>query len=200
MMHICYHTSGGYEQFLKEFNQTLFDEKFAACWQTLNDLEPFLWRQGQTYPETLARQQELFANGEVYFDMAYNPAQASSLIASGKFPATTRTFVFDSGTLANTHYVAIPYNSAHKAGAMVLANLLLSPEMQVSKADTANWGDFPTVDVSKLPATWKTKFASLPRGKATLSDEILSLKRLPELPAAWRIAAEKAWEEKVLKQ
>ena len=155
MMHICYDVTGGHEQFLTEFDETLFEEKFATCWQTLNEIEPYLWREGQTYPESHARQQDLYANSEVYFDMAYNPAEASSHVASGKFPESTRTFVFDNGTIANTHYVAIPDNSANKAGAMVLANLLLSPAAQLSKADVANWGDFPAIEVSRLSPEWQ---------------------------------------------
>jgi putative spermidine/putrescine transport system substrate-binding protein len=200
VMHLCYHAAGGPQQFLRNFDPALFDEKFGACWDALNQLEPNLWRQGQTYPESHARQQDLFANGEVYFDMAYNPAEASSLVESGKFPETTRTFVFDSGTIANTHYVAIPYNSPHKAGAMVVANFLLSPEAQHRKADAANWGDFPAIEVSRLPEPWPAQFAALPRGVATLPDEVLAAKRLPELPSEWRVAAEKAWEDKVLQQ
>lgn len=199
MMHICYHATGGHEQFLTEFDQELFDEKFAACWEILNDIEPHLWREGQTYPENHARQQDLFANSEVYFDMAYNPAEASSLVEAGKFPETTRTFVFDSGTIANTHYVTIPYNAPHKAAAMVVANFLLSPEAQLSKADVANWGDFPAIEVSRLPQEWQAEFDGLPRGAATLPNEDLAENRLPELQATWRIAAEKAWEENVLK-
>jgi putative spermidine/putrescine transport system substrate-binding protein len=200
VMHICYAATVGYEQFLREFDQAQFDDKFAQCWDTLNQVEPYLWREGQTYPENHTRQQDLFANGEIYFDMAYNPAEASSLVEAGKFPETTRTFVFDSGTIANTHYVAIPYNSPHKAGAMVAANFLLSPEAQHSKADAANWGDFPAIEVSRLPETWQQQFAALPRGMATLPDETLAAHRLPELPATWRVAAEKAWEENVLKR
>ena len=200
VMHLCYHPAGGHEQFLRDFDQTLFEAQFGKCWASLNQLEPYLWREGQTYPESHARQQELFANGEVYFDMAYNPAEASSWVEAGKFPQTTRTFVFDSGTIANTHYVAIPYNSPHKAGAMVAANFLLSPAAQHSKADAANWGDFPAIEVSRLPEPWPEQFATLPRGVATLPNETLAANRLPELQAAWRVAAEKAWEAQVLQR
>jgi putative spermidine/putrescine transport system substrate-binding protein len=200
VMHMCYHATGGHEQFMVDFDQALFDEKFAICWEILNEIEPYLWREGQTYPESHARQQDLFANSEVYFDMAYNPAEASSHIDSGKFPKSTRTFVFDTGTIANTHYVAIPYNSPNKAGAMVVANFLLSPEAQHSKADVANWGDFPAIEVSRLSNDWQQKFASLPRGVATLPDEVLAKNRLPELQSTWRVESEKGWEEHVLKQ
>jgi putative spermidine/putrescine transport system substrate-binding protein len=198
--HVCYHAAGGYETLLGDFQQTVFDSQAPACWETLNDLEASLWRAGETYPENRTRMQDLFANGEVAFDMAYNPAEASSLIAQGKYPETARTFVFDEGTIANTHYLAIPYNSPHKAAAMVVANFMLAPEAQLSKADPAGWGDLPVLDPARLPAEWQQKFAALPRGPATLAPETLAAARLPELQAAWLEAFETGWEENVLKQ
>jgi putative spermidine/putrescine transport system substrate-binding protein len=197
--HICYWAAGGYEGFLGEFDQATFDETTPACWETLNAVEPYLWREGATYPESRARHLDLFANGEVYFDMAYNPAEASSLVANGRYPQSTRTFVFEGGTIANTHYLAIPYNSPHKAAAMVVANVLLSPEAQLSKADPDNWGDLPAIDPALLPAEWQTRFAELPRGEATLSPEELAAHRLPELQAPWITALERGWEEHVLR-
>lgn len=198
--HICYEAAGGYETLLGEFDQAVFDEAAAACWELLNEIEPFLWREGQTYPESRTRMQDLFANGEVSFDMAYNPAEASSLVENGRYPATTRTFVFDSGTIANTHYVAIPYNSDHKAAAMVVANFLLSPEAQLSKAQPENWGDLPVLDPALLPADLQAEFAAIPRGEATLSTEELSANRLPELQAPWLTAFEQGWELEVLQK
>ncbi len=200
MRHVCYHAVGGHEQLLGEFDQAAFDAELPACWATLNDAEPFLWREGQTYPENRTRMQELFANGEVYFDMAYNPAEASSLVENGRYPETTRTFVFETGTIANTHYVAIPYNSPHKAAAMVVANFLLSPAAQVNKALPENWGDLPVLDPALLPAEWQAQFAAIPRGVATLSTAELSATRLPELQAPWLTAMEQAWEAEVLQK
>lgn len=198
--HVCYATAGGNAQFMGDFNQALFDDRFGACWSVLNEIEPALWRGGQTYPENRARMIDLFANGEAAFDMAYNPAEASSLIAQGRYPETTRTFVFDEGTIANTHYVAIPYNSPHKAAAMVAANFLLSPEAQLSKADPAGWGDLPALDPTLLPVEWQQKFSDLPHGPATLPAAVLAAHRLPELPAAWITAIEQGWEANVLKR
>lgn len=198
--HICYHAAGGYETLLGAFDQAQFDETMPACWELLNALEPHLWREGQTYPESRTRMQDLFANGEVAFDMAYNPAEASSLVENGRYPETTRTFVFDGGTIANTHYVAIPYNSPHKAAAMVVANVLLSPEAQLSKAQPENWGDLPVLDPALLPADLQAQFDAIPRGPATLSTEELAAHRLPELQADWITAIEQAWEAEVLQQ
>jgi putative spermidine/putrescine transport system substrate-binding protein len=198
--HICYWAAGGYEQFLGDFDQGLFDEKMPACWEALNEIEPYLWREGETYPENATRVEDLFANSEVYFDMAYNPSDASNLIVQGKYPETARTFVFDTGTIANTHYVAIAYNSPHKAGAMVLANFLLSPEAQLSKAHPDVWGDIPAIDPALLPADWQQQFNEIPRGVATLPPDVLAAHRLPELQSPWLIAIEQGWEENVLRK
>ncbi len=196
--HVCYSATGGYEQFLGEFDPELFSEKFPDCWKTLNEVEPYLWREGKTYPENRTRMQDLFANGEVYFDMTYNPSEASSLIAQGKYPKSARTFVFKDGTIANTHYLAIPFNSSNKAGALVVANFMLSPEAQYSKAQPANWGDMTALDPALLPSEWQTRFAELDLGEATLSSEVLAAHRLPELQADWLVSIEEAWEANVL--
>jgi putative spermidine/putrescine transport system substrate-binding protein len=58
----------------------------------------------------------------------------------------------------------------------------------------------PAIEITRLSEEWQDRFAGLPRGPATLPDDVLSANRLPELQAAWRIAAEQAWEENVLKQ
>lgn len=196
--HVCYSASGGYEQFMGDFNSTLFEEKFPDCWKALNEVEPYLWRSGDTYPESSTRMQDLFANGEIYFDMTYTPAGPSGLVAQGIYPETTRTFVFDEGTIANTNYLAITFNSSNKAGAMVAANFMTSPEAQFSKADPTGWGDLTPLDMTLLPQEWQEKFAGLPRGVATLPAETLAAHRLPELQAAWLTAIEAAWETYVL--
>ncbi|MCA9954095.1 MAG: extracellular solute-binding protein, partial [Anaerolineales bacterium] len=96
------------------------------------------------------------------------------------------------------HYVAIPYNSPHKAAAMVVANFLLSPEAQLSKAQPENWGDLPVLDPALLSAEDQAAFDAIPRGVATLSTEELAANRLPELQAPWLTAIEQAWETAVL--
>ena len=56
----------------------------------------------------------------------------------------------DTGTLANKNYVTIPSNAANAAGAMVLANHILSTENQLIQADPERWGWMLPTDVT----TW----------------------------------------------
>jgi putative spermidine/putrescine transport system substrate-binding protein len=197
--HIFYHLSGDVQRWQGAFDQAAFDRAAAETYRVLKELAPYLWRQGQTYPESPVRLNTLFADGEVDFSFSYHQAEASRNIIDGLFPDTVRTFVFDEGTIANTHFVAIPFNAADKAGAMVVANFLLSPEAQLAKADPDVWGDFPAIDPTRLPAEWQTRFRQQARGIATLSDAELQTHQLPEPPSQILIQLEKGWEEHVLR-
>ena len=191
--HVFYLAAGGYERLLGPFDQELFDEVAPRAWEILNDLEPYLWREGETYPETTSRMQQLYANGEVDFDIAYNPNQPANLVAQGRYPESTRSYVFDEGTIGNTHYVAISYNAPNKAAAMVLANLLLSPEVQLEKARPDLWGDPTVLDFARLPDEWRTRFIELPTPPSVVPREVRAERRLPELQSEWLEAIEKGW-------
>lgn len=197
--HVFYHVTGSAQDWQADFDEQQFEEAAAETFQILRDLAPYLWREGKTYPESPVRLDQLFADGEVDFSLSYNPAEASKNIHDGLFPDTVRTFVFEEGTIANTHFVAIPFNASDKEAAMVVANFLLSPEAQYKKADPDVWGDLPVIDVTRLDNAWREKFAQQPRGIATLPDDILQAHQLPEPPSEILIRLEKGWTEQVLK-
>jgi putative spermidine/putrescine transport system substrate-binding protein len=198
--HLFYYVAGGYGKLLGPFDREVFDTIAPKLWELLNGLEPYLWRQGNTYPETHTKVQDLLANGEVYFDVSYNPSEAASLVSQGRYPESVRTFVFDSGTIGNTHYLAISYNSSSKAAAMVLANLLLDPAAQYEKSRPEVWGDLTVLKVDGLPREWQEKFMSLPRPPSVLPPDVLSSRKIPELQASWLEAIEKGWTENVLQK
>ena len=176
----------------------LYRDYSETTWQLLNDIEPLLWRSGRSYPESPAHMQQLFANGEIWFDMDYNPARAANLVEQGIYPESARTYVLDSGTLGNTHFVAIPYNAPSKAGAMVVANFLLSPPAQYQKNLPAVWGDPTALTLELLPDTWQTAFRELTTHPSAASPLELNKRVLPELGAMWLSMIERDWEQEVL--
>lgn len=193
-----YETAGGYQQVLTA-DQQEFEQKETGLWSYLNEIKPNLWRNGETYPESLAKLDQLYANEEVWMTMGYDSARASNEIKKGTFPVSTRTFVLDQGTLSNTHYLSIPFNASNPAGAMVVINYLLSPEAQIAKYDPANWGDDLAIDPSKLSAEDQQKLTQIDRGVATLSASELAQHRVPELSAHQVEWLEKGWLEHVAK-
>ncbi len=75
MRHVFYYAAGGVENLLGEFDQERFDAAAAETWHILNEIEPFLWREGQTYPTSIAALQQLYANQEVGIDLQLRACQ-----------------------------------------------------------------------------------------------------------------------------
>lgn len=195
---VFYGVTGGPKPYQKPFDEKVFEEKSPEFSEFLNDIEPNLWREGETYPETSTKLDELYQNGEVWLTMSYNPLLAQRQISKGLFSKSTRTYLFEDGTLNNTHYLAIPSNGPNKAGAQVVANFLESPEAQVEKQDPDGWGDLTALSVDRLPEDARKKLSE-PEGTATLSTQELEENRVPEARSEWLLAIEDAWKEKVLK-
>jgi len=166
----------------------------------LNEIKPYLWQKGKTYPKDNAALVKMFEDGQILFAMSYTPLFAGQKILSGEFPKTAQTFVFDKGNIGNTHYVAIPFNAPNKDAALVLINLIISPEMQISKYDIKNWGDLPVFEMSKLSKEQKTLLDSISGMQGVLTPEETLKKRIPEIQADKVAIIEKLWEEWVLRK
>ncbi|WP_051305935.1 ABC transporter substrate-binding protein [Desulfogranum mediterraneum] len=197
---LFYHQGGGASTWQGDYSQQELSSAARATYALLKELKPALWRQGSTYPNSPVRMNTLFADGEIDFSFSYHQAEASRNILDGLFPPTVRSFVFAEGTIANTHFVAIPFNARDKAAAMVAADFLLSAEAQLEKAKAGVWGDFPAIDTTRLPRAQQQQFAELERGPATLSNRELQAHQLPEPPSRVLIYLEKGWQEQVLRE
>ncbi len=175
-----------------------FDAATEPLWTYLDALRPLLWRGGNHYPANYPALRQLMNDGELDIVMAFNPGEASSAIAQGLLPETARSFVLDGGTIGNTHFVAIPFNANAPAGAMVVADFLLSPEAQARKADPALWGDPTVLALDRLDSAGRALFDALPLGPADLAPEALG-PTLPEPHAAWVPLLETSWAERYAK-
>lgn len=195
--HIVYETAGGYKNFLKDFDKEEASMKLEKTWEYLNEIEPYLWRNGETYPESQAKLHQLYANGEIYMTMGYHPKTAENKIAEGLFTESSRSYLWDNGTLFNNHYLSIPFNAKNKAGTMLLIDFLISLEAQAVKADPKYWGDGTVLDMRKLSKDEKIFFTSLKESSASVSKEELASKRVPELKAEYVDFIEKEWEKNV---
>jgi putative spermidine/putrescine transport system substrate-binding protein len=195
--HVFYHAAGGAEGLLGDFDAAKYDAAAAKTWAILNEIEPFLWREGATYPTSVNQMNELFANGEVDFTFNYEPSQFGLAVDAGTWPETVRSFGLADGTIGNTNYTAIPFNSPNKAAAMVVQNLLLSAEAQLEKARPGVWGAAPAIDMSRAPADIRSAFAALPAHPSVVPAAELAAAALPELQAEWIAAIERGWIEAV---
>jgi len=175
------------------------DQSFAATtaplWAWYERLRPALWRQGKQFPETGAAQRQLLADGEIDIAISFSPSEASTSIASGLLPPSVRTFVLEHGTIGNASFVAIPFNAAHRDGALVVANFLLSPEAQAHAQDPRRLGAMTVLDLARLDPADRQRFADLPRGAATLSPAELGRPLLEPHPS-WMTRITADWERR----
>ncbi|MEM1253295.1 MAG: ABC transporter substrate-binding protein [Cyanobacteria bacterium P01_H01_bin.21] len=191
-----YGLTGGYQQYAgAEFDETLWAEQSPRVWDYLKELEPYLWREGSTYPPTQSRLQELFANGEIWLMPAFTASIAEG-IATGQFPETTQAFAIPGASLNDPSFTAIPTNASNPAGGMVLANILSSPEGQLQKFDPAVWGDPPLLTRSLLSAELQKEFDQVETIYG-MPLQALTKQTVPVVNAEYTTRLEQTWTEQI---
>jgi len=169
-----------------------FDTVTAPLWRYLDQLHPLLLRRGRTFPASGAGMRRLMSDGETALAFSFSPSEAPIAVANGELPETIRSYTLNGGTLANVSFVAIPFNAANKAGAMVVANFLLSPEAQHRAQDPDFLGGTSVLAVTTLSADWQQRMRQTRRHPAAPSPDDLD-RRLAEPHPSWIPALEQAW-------
>lgn len=168
-----------------------FEVLTAELWRFLDKLHPLMWRRGLSFPSGSGQMQQLLNDGEVAIAFTFNPNEPAAGIRQGLLPESVRSYVHKAGTIANTHFLAIPFNSKATAAAMVVANFLLSPEAQARKSDLSYWGDPSVLSMDKLNAEQRQLF------QQQLSPASLSVQDranvLAEPHASWVTLLEAEW-------
>lgn len=175
-------------------DQADFETVTAPLWDYLDKLHPMLRGEGKTWPISGEMTLQLLDDGELDIAISFNPNEAAAAVRNDQLPDTVRTYVFANGTIGNTHFVTIPWNASAKAGSMVVANFLLSPEAQARKADPEFWGDPSVLDMQVLDDEQRALFESIDHGVWALP--LGEGRVLSEPHASWANALEQAWIER----
>ena len=193
-----YDSAGGPTALGSSADGPSFTAASDRLYRRLNDIEPSLWRRGDTYPASQDDVEKLYASGEIDAFLTYGPGAVGQKVRDGVFPPSTRETVLDVGNIANNSFVAIPYNARHKAAAMVLADQLLDPDTQLELYRTT--GAYPAIDLSSLPTAQREAFDAVDLGPSVLPISELTANTVPELPAEFVTRIEADWKTRVLQQ
>lgn len=178
------------------------DENFLPAtnilWDYLAEIKPYLMRQGKIYPKSGQELLDLLDNRNIDMAFSFNVGAVSAAYLAGNLSANARPYVWNGGSLANNHFLAIPYNSKSKEGAQILINFLLSPEAQARKADSKFWGEPSVLSYHRLDAEGKKYFDALQKDPRSLSVAELG-DSLQEPHPEWVSRIEAEWQKRLQK-
>lgn len=178
---LMYAKGGGVRRFQGGFTDSAYAVGRDSVFAWLREHAPHFWRTGDTYPPDIAAMHRLFANREIDFTMSNNQNEVGGKTRRGVFPPTARALLLRDGTIANAHFVGIPFNAPNAAGAMVIADFLLSPEAQLEKGKPEVWADGTVLDRAKLPPDWRARFDSADTDARALPPDSLKRYAVPEV-------------------
>ena len=119
--------------------------------------------------------------------MSNNDGEVDNKIVQGVLPESSRGYVFDEGTIQNSHYLGIVANARHRAGALLAANFLISEEAQYEKTKPAVWGDGTVLDRDRLTSEWRARFREIPGRRFAPDRDALQKTALQELAPEYMI-------------
>jgi len=195
-----YALAGGVAPFQGGFDSTRYEHGRDALFAWLRALTPSFWRAGATYPPDVAALHRLFANNEVDFTMSNNQNEVVAKVQQGVLPPTARAVLLRDAAIANTHYVGIPVNAPNAAGAMVVADVLLSPEAQYEKGRPDVWADGTVLDRARLGAEWAERFAAMEADARAIPADTLRRYAQPEVAPEYHQRLVRDWREGVRRE
>lgn len=182
---------------IQKMDDKEFKNNLKKVWEYLNEIKPYLWREGKTYPESEGKMDILYINKEILVTMGYTINKVNMKISTKEFPKSSKSFLLDKGTLFNNHYLAIPHNSQNKSEAIEVIECFISPKIQAMKQNPINWGDFTVLNLEKLSQKEKDDFNNLGDIDRLPSFKELNEKRIPELSANKVLILEEGWKKNV---
>lgn len=195
---ILYDTIGGPAALAGRFDAAHYRTAAAKLWPRLHSIAPDLWRHGDTYPQTQDQVQQLYGNGEISAFFTYGPGAIADQVRKGVFPVTTREAVPSVGNIANYSFLGIPANAAHRAAALVLANVLEAPATQLELYRLE--GSYPGIDLARTTPAIQRQFAATATSASVLPLDALTRHAQPELAAGYVTHLDADWKTEILQK
>jgi putative spermidine/putrescine transport system substrate-binding protein len=190
--------AGGINALDGKFDEVKYEKYSSQLWDFINRNKNNFWKKGETFPASSVTISQMYGNGEVNFTFAFGVAEIDRKVAEGSFPVTSRGFIPKAGSIQNTSYIGIPYNSANKAGAMVVCNYLISPKAQIDRSNITIWGGAPVFDYTKLEKRWQDAYDSLPKLKYGLRESEVKARSIKETESRYMIKVAEDFRKKVI--
>lgn len=143
------------------FNQQKYDSLSTQLWQFINENKKYFWKEGRTFPKEHSQMDQMFSAGEILLTYGFSEGGIEEKILQGLWPKSTKGYAWENGTIKNSNYLGITYNSSNEAGAMQVINFMISPEAQLKKADPNGMNANTVLDIEKLPQDYQNQFEQI---------------------------------------
>ena len=166
----------------------------------LQRIEPFLLggggragvRGSPIYPDDQNGLEGLFSSGEIDMGCRFGTYATAISIETGRFPESAENVVFPpDGMIRNKSFIGVPANAPHPAAALVLANLLASPENQASKLATIGFG--LGIDADLLPPDLLAQIEAAAPSLRGIGYDELAAATVPDTHASLVDVIERTW-------
>ncbi|MGP4716792.1 ABC transporter substrate-binding protein [Psychrobacter sp. T6-6] len=162
-------------------------------WAFLDDFHPTLWRDGEQLLQTGAQMRRLVDDTELSLAFTFSAPEVPAAVQRFDLPKSIRSYAMSDGSLSNTHFVAIPYNTSHPQAAQLVANFLMSPEAQAHKQTPAVWGDKTVLVQSTLSPEQQALFDSKQTHPSALPFDSIT-RTVSEPHPSWVDAIMQGWQ------
>ncbi|MGA1543793.1 MAG: ABC transporter substrate-binding protein [Saprospiraceae bacterium] len=182
------------------YNPDLYQKLSKQLWDFVFEIQPYLWKKGLTFPESVSAMHQLFSSEELWITMSNNHTEVDNKFYQGVFSQSARAYVPEYGSIRNAHYLGIPIKASNPVGAMIVTNFLISPKAQFQKADPLVWGDGTVLKISSLPDSLQSKFDNIPHFISSPDINDPTVKALSEPAPEYMIKLAEDFRKVILKQ
>lgn len=165
--------AGDRSRLMGAFDEALYEELSQQLWQWINTHKAYFWQEGKTFPSEQTKMDQMFSSGELLLAYGFSEGSIDKKINQSLYSKATRAYPWAAGTIRNTNYLGVTYNSSVKAAALVVINFMLSPEAQWIKADPLGMDAHTVLDVERLDDPWPVRFDSIDQRSYGISMEAL---------------------------
>ena len=190
--------AGGIKVLDGKFDSVKYNQYSTQLWEFINKNKKYFWKNGETFPATNVSISQMYSNGELNFTFAFGVAEIDRKVAEGLFPPSSKAYILKAGSIQNTSYLGIAYNSRNKPAALVVCNYLISPQAQIDRSNINIWGGSPVFDYNKLEKEWQDKYNALPKLKYGLTEAEVKSKAINETESRYMIKIAEDFRKKVI--
>ena len=196
-------TGTTYEDMVGNFDSKTYASRAEIAFTKLRELEAGVYQKDGKpyYPLSIAESDQLFADGDIWLTLSYEPAHAGENVASNYWPNTTMSYVPSSGTISNTNFVAIAGNAKNRLAAVVVADYIGEIWSQFNRRQASQWGALQCYNPSAQSLTtggWQIAFDYLVTTPQTPSTTSLRAGAMPEMVSQYVNTMQTDWVNCVL--